>query len=306
MTRITPPTRGGFATRVIGQDVTYFEIDSDATGRRYAISVARPAGYAAAEAPLPVAYALDGQSHGSLIEHLHRRLTSTEAVRGVPPFVQVTIGYPFEVGREASVLRYLDFLPAGEPMNPAMPDYIRQHIRAGEGVAGDAISERFLESSSKGTADRFLRFIEQELHPAVASAHRVSSGDAGLFGFSYGGAFALFALTADSTLFSRYGASSPGMLVPDSQIFALYREFAERNSSSSRERHLHLTVADLEMFGPIQIYRDLGTQITRFYDLLCSLPTPGLTTTTEVTIGVDHESGAGAAYVSFVRACFGP
>ncbi|ALJ20859.1 alpha/beta hydrolase [Microbacterium sp. No. 7] len=303
MATITEPIKGGFSTRVAELSIDYFEIESDIVGARFAVSVSLPStGYGTG--PLPVVYALDAQWHGGGYEKMHDALTKNEAVRPVQPYVQVNVGYTMDEGDEAIGIRNRDLVPAGESFPDGFADYLRDHLgRDGEPAPADKL-ERFFAYMADARADDFLAFLETELHPVVAERYEVRSEDAGLFGFSYGGLFALHALTAGSTLFSRFGAGSPGILVEESTIFAAYEEFAARNGGSERARRLHITVADNEMFGPIRLYRLLGIETARFYHLVCEKPVPGLETTIEVIRGEDHESGTLDAYRSFIRTCY--
>lgn len=303
MTYISAASDGGFSTRIAELDLKYFEIDSDIVGSRFAVSVSQPA-RTTDGAPLPVVYALDSQWHGAGYEKTHSALTKVESTRPVQPYVQVSIGYPLGDDVDPIALRNRDLVPQGEPHPEGFAEYIRHHIGGdGEPVSDEKFAEFFAQLSN-ARADRFLAFIEQELHPVIVRDFGVTGEDAGIFGFSYGGLFALYALT-QSSLFTRFGAGSPGILVPESKIFDLYREFAARSADAEREVKAHISVAEREIFGPVQTYRRLGIQTARFYDLLCEEPVPGLRVTTDLIVGEDHESGAIDAYRSFIRACYG-
>lgn len=50
----------------------------------------------------------------------------------------------------------------------------------------------------------------------------MDAGDVGLFGYSYGGLFAMYAFAMASPLFTVIGASSPGILSAETQVFQHY------------------------------------------------------------------------------------
>ena len=108
--------------------------------------------------------------------------------------------------------------------------------------------------------------------------------------------------TSGATLFNRFGASSPAIIVPDSQVYALYEELCQKGAQ--RDVRLHLTVNDTEGSGPNEIYRALSVEYLKFIDMLKRRPLPGLRMTTATIVGETHGSGIVDAYRSFVRACY--
>ena len=62
-----------------------------------------------------------------------------------------------------------------------------------------------------GGAPAFLQFIQTEVIPFIEANYRVSHGDRGLAGYSYGGLFTLYALFHSPETFSRYFAGDPSM-----------------------------------------------------------------------------------------------
>ena len=99
--------------------------------------------------------------------------------------------------------------PPGEPFSPMMERHIG--AKAYANALGSGGQEDFLTYARNGRADRFLAFLEHELHPEIVKRFRVNKS-IGLFGHSQGGLFALYALTKRSPLFSVFGASSPAIL----------------------------------------------------------------------------------------------
>lgn len=292
---------GGFSTRLSELEVEYFEIESAHVGDSFGVSVSMPNGHRDAVGPLPVVYALDAQFHGGIYEKLHRAFTGAEAAAQIVPFVQVNIAYLTDNGTDPLVTRNRDLVPPGEPTAGVLQEFMQLH--ADGGLGDDGVAE-FFESLKDPRGDRFLAFLEQELHPEIVRTYGVQANDAGLFGFSYGGLFAIYAMIAGGDVFSHFGAASPGILSSDSTVFTSYAGFAATQSEPVRERRLHLTIGGAELFGPHRLLRELGIQLARFYDLTQNVPTPGLRVTTDYFAGEDHETGAVDAYRSFVRTCY--
>ncbi|TCK25769.1 alpha/beta hydrolase [Pseudonocardia endophytica] len=294
---MSEPTASRMATP--GTRTDYFEIDSAAVGGRFAISVALPRGYGRDGTDPPLVYATDGNLVAPLADALRGGLVDDQAATRVEPYVQVSIGYTAEDAARQLILRNRDLVPPGEEVPGFMADHARDRLGAG---ASESAVEDFLAAQRGARADAFLAFVEDELHPEISRRYRFRGDDVGLFGFSYGGLFTLYALTAGSRLFSRFGACSPGVVVPDSRIYGLYDTLRSRPAEA--ERHLHLTVNAYEMFGPVRLYRHLAIEVLRLYDLLCERPLPGLRVTTELLAGEAHATGLADAYRSFLRTCY--
>ena len=114
--------------------------------------------------------------------------------------IVVGIGYPLDQENMSNValLRSRDMTPPGTPEPPEM-EMFKQ-------VAG-GLDVGF------GRADRFLRFVEEELDPLIRREFPCLPDKAGLFGFSYGGLFALYALFSRSPTFDRYIIGSPASVI---------------------------------------------------------------------------------------------
>lgn len=215
----------------------------------------------------------------------------------------MSIGYTAAEATNQIVLRNRDLVPPGEGVPDFMPAHIRRRLGVDSGAVAESVVDDFFSQQRNARADNFLTFIERELHPAISERYRFRVDDVGLFGYSYGGLFTLFALTSGSTLFSRFGACSPGVLLPDSRIYELYETLLAR-SEGRQTRHLHMTVNNYEMLGPSRFYRHLTIEFLRFLDVVTERPLPGMRVTTELITGESHASGLVDAYRSFLRTCY--
>jgi predicted alpha/beta superfamily hydrolase len=144
----------------------------------------------------------------------------------------------------------------------------------------------------------FLGFLADELHPQLTSQYRVSESGHGLFGYSYGGLFALYAWLTDGHPFDTIGAGSPGVATADSQIFGLVEALADREPGSTR---LHVTLNEAEVIGPIPIYRDVARNALAVVERL-----HGMSRSTAVTVQMlhnTHVTGLPASFLSYLKAC---
>lgn len=169
-----------------------FEFDSRFTGRRYRILVGLPHDRAPASG-YPVLWALDGLASFPLMTVSRPQPPSPEdstewrRKRGDEPAgLIVAIGHasslPFDVNARAA-----DYTP---------------HTDAPSG-------DRF--SNEHGGADAFVRFLTEELRPLIARHFALDPQRNTLFGFSYGGLFALHVLSTAPQHFQRYWAASPSL-----------------------------------------------------------------------------------------------
>lgn len=178
-----------------------FNRHSTHTGRNYRILLGLPhtpppaSGY-------PVLWVLDGQA----------LLPAMEAFRSMPPGAQDNPQQQARLGSRPPGLivaiahasglafdvdaRALDYTPA--PRHPT----------------GDAFSPRH------GGADRFLRFLVEELRPEIARQFPLDDTRHTLLGFSYGGLFTLHVLQQAPQHFQRYWAASPSLWFSQRQLLA--------------------------------------------------------------------------------------
>lgn len=169
-----------------------FEMNSKFTGQRYRILMGLPH-KAAPAGGYPVLWALDGLASFPMME----------VVRPRPPASNESAQWRQKIGDE----------PAGliVAVGYASGDAIDVHARAldytpqASGKTGDAFS------SQHGGADAFLRFLTEELRSQLARHFPMHPQKHTLFGFSYGGLFALHTLSTQPQHFQRYWAASPSL-----------------------------------------------------------------------------------------------
>jgi len=279
----------------------YFELDSVHAGDRFAVWVTRPVDYERSpDRRFPAIYVTDGNVAAAMLSP-YAEHTAFDLICGWQQYLQVTVGYPPDKAADWLTLRNRDLVPADEPAPPSMIDA----VAADAETAGWTQEEHdeYIRSIREGRAAQFLAFLEEELRPVIDEMYRTDPGATGLFGYSYGGLFTLFALMRESTVFKRYGAGSPGVLHAESNIFQLERGIAERGQGFS-DVQLHLTVNEIEITGRSHCYRDLGIQFARLIDQLYLSGHSGLEFTARILPTDSHMTGFTQAFLSFLKACY--
>lgn len=169
-----------------------FEMDSRFTGRRYRILIGLPH-TAAPAGGYPVLWALDGLASFPLMT----------VARPRPPAPGDSAEWRRKVGDEPAGLIVAVGHASGLPfdVDARAADYTpRVDVPSGD---------RF--STEHGGAEAFLRFLTEELRPLIAHHFALDPQRNTVFGFSYGGLFALHALSTSPQHFQRYWAASPSL-----------------------------------------------------------------------------------------------
>jgi uncharacterized protein len=280
----------------------YFEIDSKIAGARFAAFVTLPAHYDADEAQtFPILYQVDGQLFFPATAPFHQAAQS-DPMSPLVPFILVSVGYSAPESRAWVWLRVRDLLPPGEPVPEVMRQAVHMSVKAGA-LPNDE-GDRYLAMFDAPAGDKFLGFLEEELHPRLAEEFRVDENDVGLWGTSYGGLFAAYVAIRRSNLFKRIGAGSPGIVGPESQVFELYRQ-ALASKQDYAGRRLHVTLGARE-FTEAGIYRSLTARGTaELLSLTSQTPLPGMQVSSELIPLETHMTGSVGAWFSFLRACYG-
>jgi uncharacterized protein len=149
------------------------------TGRTYRVDVAWPSGEPPASG-WPIIYMNDANAQfGMMVETV--RLLSWRGEGGMSQAVVVGVGYDTDQVLDGKA-RSFDLTPGSSTTgNPA--EY--------------------------GGADKYLRFLVEELRPAIEQRFKIDRNHQALFGHSFGGLFALHALMTQPAAFDTYIAASP-------------------------------------------------------------------------------------------------
>jgi predicted alpha/beta superfamily hydrolase len=274
-------------------DTDYLEVTSKA-GHTYGVWVTTPPGYAESTDTLPLVYVLDGNFAVGLTAPLI--VTQMDPYLSVAPYIQVSVGYAGDEAAAWAQLRNRDLVPPGEPVSPEMVTTLEAARDAGKMTQEQV--DAYLAHLADTHADVFLDFLVNELHPRLQAELRVTEGGHGLFGYSYGGLFALYAWLSGAP-FDTVGAGSPGVVDEGSQVFRLV-EALDDTSGLSR---LHVTVNELEALGPIPIYRNLARNVL---DVLERLHARGCSdVVSSAMLQGTHVTGLQASFLSYLTSCRG-
>jgi predicted alpha/beta superfamily hydrolase len=147
----------------------------------------------------------------------------------------------------------------------------------------------------------FLDFLTNELHPQLQSRFRVSDTGHGLFGFSYGGLFALYAWLRGGTPFATVGAGTPGISSADSQLFDMIGDLPERGDDDSAIPRLHVTLNRIELLGDVPVYRSLARNVLRALE---ELRHKGRSDAVSISmLDETHVTGVQASFLSYLKEC---
>ena len=274
-------------------DTEYLEVTAR-SGHCYGVWVTTPPGYADSTAPLPLIYVVDGNWAVGLTAPLI--VTQADPYLTIAPYIQVSIGYAGEEAAQWAQLRNRDLVPPGEPVSDEMVATLTAARDAG-GMT-QAKMDAYLGELSDTHADVFLDFLTDELHPHLQSRLRVSESGHGLFGYSYGGLFALYAWLRGAAPFTTFGAGSPGVASADSQVFDLVEALPERGAEHAAPQ-LHVTLNEVELLGTVPIYREIARNALAVVEHL-----RGKGRSQDVSTAMLHEThltGLQASFLSYLK-----
>ena len=280
-------------------DTEYLEVTAQ-SGHSYGVWVTTPPGYAESTDSLPLIYVMDGNFAVGLTAPLI--VTQADPYLAIAPYIQVSVGYAGAEASDWARLRNRDLVPPGEPVSDELVAVLASACEAGA-MTQEQMDAYLLELADTH-ADVFLDFLTNELHPHLQSQFRVRDTGHGLFGYSYGGLFALYAwLSAglsEATLFATVGAGSPGVTGTDSQVFELLRKLPERGTDADGPR-LHVTLNHAELLGEIALYRGLARHVLAVVE---ELHAQGRSQdVSSALLHETHVTGVQASFLSYLKAC---
>ncbi|MEV4150791.1 alpha/beta hydrolase-fold protein [Amycolatopsis sp. NPDC049691] len=274
-------------------DTEYFELTAR-SGHRYGVWVTTPPGYADSSDPLPLIYVLDGNWTVGLTAPLI--VTQADPYLTIAPYIQVTVGYAGAEAADWTRLRNRDLVPPGEPVGEEMVA-----VLAAARDAGSMTQEHmdaYLAELADTHADVFLGFLTDELHPHLRSRLRVSDSGHGLFGYSYGGLFTLYAWLREAAPFATFGAGSPGVVVADSRIFGLVDALPAAGLGA---RRLHVTLNEAELLGAVPLYRGVARNALAVVEQLHGKGRAG--DVSSAMLRETHLTGLQASFLSYLKTC---
>jgi len=284
----------------------YFEIDSAIAGNRYAVWVNVPPRYEQEEdRRYPAIFTADGNLLAPLTIP-HNILLRDDPINPILPFVQVNVGYcGKDIDDWVFLHRNRDLLPIGEPPSPDHVAAVDQLATSSEAPPEMVEQWKKFKASviAGGRSDLFLRFLTEELYPAITARWRIDDTCSGFFGDSYSGLFAAWVAMQRHPFFTRIGVASPALATAESKVYEmLAREQADDADHSGRQ--LHLTVGEGELTVPSVYQVICGTAFTRLAAKLGARPLKGLKFSSHIIANESHWSGIVPCWFSFLRACY--
>ena len=277
----------------------YFEVDSQAVGARFGIWVCTPSRYHSEDTRYPAIYQPDGNGAAGTMARM--QLLRDDPINPHVPFISVCVGYVGKDAQNSLAVRARDLLPPNEPISlPSESEFVEGMLQTG--MLDEEGARAYHYNLSHPAADRFLTFLQEELHPLLAREYRIDDSSLGLFGHSYGGLFAAWVATQRST-FRRIGASSPGILPGASQVLAAYDAEYESGADHSG-RVLHVGVAAKEITEPTSYASKVGAGTAELFTRLATTPLKGLRVSTHIVPEESHFTVNYAVLASYLRACY--
>jgi uncharacterized protein len=223
---------------------------SKVNGHRYSISVALPFEPAPAKG-YGVLYVLDGYSYFASAAEIARPWNA-------PAVVVVGIGYPDDPAFVQSVMARRGPAPAVYGSLPASRIY--PHLERGFDLtlpaSGQVLEAESLKgfpkpkSENVGGLDDFLKTIETEVKPRVATLVPIDKANQAILGDSLGGLAVVHALFVEPNAFRTFIAGSPSIWWNNKAVLADEPKFAAAVSSGQASPRVLVTIGSTESTPP--------------------------------------------------------
>jgi predicted alpha/beta superfamily hydrolase len=293
-------TQRELGTSAILEATKYFEVESEIVGATFGVWITTPMRFGQEDRRYAAIYLPDGNSaapgFATQVGYL-----SSDPIAPIEPFIMVCVGYVGVDATRTLAVRARDLLPPGEALSEGTDESSMAQL-VELGIIDQEAADLYLHNLRNPAADKFLAFLSDELHPAIAAEYPVDEDALGLYGYSYGGLFTTYAALC-RPIFRRIGAGSPGILPQRSRIFELYQAELDAEADHSG-RMLHMTVCEREITAP-SVYQELvGHGSAEFMTLAGRRPLKGLDFSSRIVPSETHFSGSGPSWYSFLRTCY--
>lgn len=207
-------------------------------------------------------------------------------------FTPVAIDLARGLARDREPIAPLLVVGVGSPVRSHQDsvDYLLRHrngllVPPEEGINDGIMSS--IPGQPAPEAQRFLRFIADELDPALRQRYAVSPEPAGLFGHSYGGLFSAYALAEQFPQFDRYILASTGALPGRAMLERLVKA-----APSSLRGRVYLGLGEAENACGPEYEGDLGLAFHQLLPALAPARQPGIQLRAEIHAGQGHATAA--------------
>ena len=256
-------------------------LSSKSVGQEYRILISLPMNYAESNDKYPVLYVLDADLLFGWITDQVRFIVSfrgSPIFPNIPDAIVAGISYPntvFDQPKLWASLRARDMTPTKSSEDKAL-------------------------GGASGGAEKFLRFVRDELMPYVNSNYRADAEDATIAGASFGGLFALYVLFHEPDTFRRYVASSPSLWWDKKVMFEYEHEYASKHTELPAK--LFLSVGSLEERESATAH--MTSNLKEFAKILKLRKYVGLEWESHVFKDEGHVSAQGTAIIKGISSVF--
>lgn len=178
----------------------------------FEIYISLPYQYAFTDTNYPVLFNLDANMGFGITDNVVHILSTLN--KEIPEMIIVGIAYPIKGIEDWAALRKRDTTPTSN----------LEYDKNWAGYLNSATGRDDIVVESGG-AEKFLKFIREELIPFIESNYRVSS-DRAITGVSSSGLFTLYALFQHPETFQKFYAASPSIKWDESYMYKLEKDYA--------------------------------------------------------------------------------
>lgn len=176
----------------------------------------------------PLLYVLDGNAWFEPLASAMRLQARNVKFSGISPAVVVGIAYPGDVPFN-TLRRFYDFVP-DVPLKEQVPPGV--------------------DPPKLGGAEPFLKFIREEVEPAITARVKIDPTQRTLFGHSLGCSFTLHVLFTQPQAFRHYVCSSPSLGFNGAYILESAERFEQRLAKEKVDATLLLAAAEYDETMP--------------------------------------------------------
>lgn len=234
-------------------------LDSRIVGERLEIDVSLPRGYEEGSQRYPVAYILDAETNFGATSYIAHRLMKNG---DIPRIIVVGVAY-----------------------DTSYEEFYRKRAR-------DLTPVRTQDFAQSGGAAKFARFMREELFPFVDTNYRTRTGDRTVYGHSFGGLFADYALLEQPDLFQRIVSISPSIWYADRYLIRKEEEVFRKGRALNAV--FYTAVGERETDHFVRDWKELTAKLE-------SRGCSGLVMKGEVLANENHRSIFGVAFTNGLR-----
>jgi uncharacterized protein len=166
-------------------------------GENYIIQVGLPIGYAPSKKSYPVLYVLDGDKSFGMTKEIAEWLMWSKEIKDI-----IVVGISYGQGTD---------------------EWWQKRARDYSHGNDTTLAKGWFKET--GGADNFLKFIRNELFPAINKNYKTNQDSTAIVGLSFGATLGTYALFIQPDLFKNYILISPALAWNDNDILKIEKEY---------------------------------------------------------------------------------